>query len=725
MTNSIIHSESSEDYLSNISSLRSLSISQSDCPLLNADSLSERQATKLINELKRLTHYRLQRTFVYRDCLEDLLEANGFHYRLTRLNRDKRRYQQLIFLAALPERSDIYVCKQSGTKFDCYSLLSERYERLDILGPQADRPVYEILPLFPSKIDSFWTLIGFAFPAIKIDLLLALVLSLVLTLISLTTPILTSRVIGDVIPSGDLALIISTFIFSVILSMYSAVITWLQSYYLLRVNQKLSLRIQIPIFHRILSLPIEFLDQYTTGDLTSRATAVGDVLSTLSSTTLSSIIGCVSIIGYLGLMLYYDFSLSIPALAYILFVAIIQTLIARKQISFQSKFIDELAVSYDNMIEILKNITRVRTSGSELSALSRISGILYRSTSISYSINTLSGTSQTISRVLATFGTTLIYSIIIYRLVTANSLASAIVTTTQFIVFMSAFQSFSSSFLGITNLFNTLLGTTTIQIRKALPLILEPTEDSYSSSCIRQPLAGEIEFKNVSFKYPGSDKFVLEDLSFKILPHQFNAFFGPSGCGKSTIASLILRFYRPTSGSIFVDGVEISELDLKYYRSQIGSVLQAPQLTTSSIKEAISAGLNIEENEIWNALEKVNLSSEIEALPMKLETILCEGSTNISGGQRQRLCIARALLRNPSMMLEDESTSALDNFSQRIITENLARLSITRVVIAHRLSAIRHCDNLLVIKNGRLETAGSFEYCSTHSPYLAAVLKNA
>lgn len=725
MTKGIMNSEASENYLSNITSLRSLSISHSDIPPLDADSLSVRQASKLIIELKRLTHYPLQTSFVYRDSLEELLEANGFHHRLTRLNRNKRRYQQLVFITAIPEHSDIYICKQRGIHFYCYSVLSDRYQWLDSLDKQPDRPVYEIIPLFPSKIETFWTLLGFVFPAIRTDLIMALVLSLFLTLISLTTPILTSRVVGDVIPSGDLNLIITTFIFSVILSMYSAVISWLQSYYLLRVNQKLSLRIQIPVFHRILSLPIEFIDQFTTGDLTSRATAVGDVLSTLSSTTLSSIIGCVSIIGYLGLMLYYDFGLGIFALAYISIVAIVQALIARRQISFESKLIDELAGSYDNMLEIIKNITRVRTSGSELSALSRISAIIYRTTSISYSLNTLSGASETISIVLDTFGSTIIYSIIVYRLVTAESLQSALITTTQFIVFMSAFQSFSSAFLGITNLFNTLLGTTAIQIRKALPLFLEPTEVSYNISSIRQPLAGEIEFKNVYFKYPESDKFILEDLSFKILPHQFNALFGPSGCGKSTIASLILRFYRPTSGSIFIDGVEISELDLKHYRSQIGAVLQVPQLTTSSIKEAVSSGLNTDENEIWKALEKVNLSSEIEALPMKLETILSEGSTTISGGQRQRLCIARALLRNPSMMLEDESTSALDNFSQRIITENLAKLSITRVVIAHRLSAIRHCDNLLIIKNGRLETSGTFEYCSIHSPYLSSVLKSA
>lgn len=717
-------SASQDDFLLTINSLRSLSLSDVDCPLITADSLPERQASQLIRELQRLTNTYPRKDPIYRETLEELLEANAFHYRLARRNELTNRYEQTTFITAVSEASDLLVCRQSRNNYRCYSLRSESYITIARSDLRLTGPVYEILPLFPEKLDSFWALIRFTLPAINTDLIYALVLSLVLTLISLTTPILTSRVIGDVIPSGDLNLILSTFVFSVILSMYSAVISWLQSYYLLRINQKLSLRIQIPIFHRILSLPVEFLDRYTTGDLSSRATSIGQVLSALSSTTLSSVIGCISIFGYLGLMLYYDFALSIPSLIYILVVAIAQVILARRQMSFESKFIDELAASYDNMIEILKNITRVRTSGSEMSALSRISRMLFRSTSISYNVNTLSATSQSIAKILATLGTSLIYSVIIYRLVTSNSLATAMITTTKFIVFMSAFQSFSSSFLGITSLFNTLLGKTSVQIKRALPLILQPTEQSLCRASLRQVLTGEIEFKNVSFHYPGSDKLILDDLSFKITPHKFNVLFGPSGCGKSTIASLILGFYRPTTGSIFIDGTELSELDLRFYRSQIGTVLQSPQLTTSSIREAVTAGLRVSDSEIWQALEKVNLLAEIEALPMRLETILCEGSTNISGGQRQRLCIARALLRNPSMMLEDESTSALDNISQSVITQNLAELSITRVVIAHRLSAIRNCDNLIVVSNGKLETIGSFDYCSTASPYLSSVLNN-
>ena len=140
------------------------------------------------------------------------------------------------------------------------------------------------------------------------------------------------------------------------------------------------------------------------------------------------------------------------------------------------------------------------------------------------------------------------------------------------------------------------------------------------------------------------------------------------------------------------------------------------------ILDALTSGLPTSDSEVWEALHTVNLTDEINALPMKLETMLSEGASNISGGQRQRLCIARALLTKPKVLLEDESTSALDNKSQQIIVNNVKNLGVTRIVVAHRLSAIRNCDNIIVIVGGKVEAAGSFEHCRDISPYLSSVL---
>ena len=155
----------------------------------------------------------------------------------------------------------------------------------------------------------------------------------------------------------------------------------------------------------------------------------------------------------------------------------------------------------------------------------------------------------------------------------------------------------------------------------------------------------------------------------------------------------------------------------------MGTILQTTVLPVSSIKDALTSGLGESNETIWRTLELVNLSDEINALPMKLETILSEGAGNISGGQRQRLGIARALLREPKVLLEDESTSALDNYSQRVIVENLKNIGVSRIVVAHRITAIQSCDHIIVLQKGKVEFEGSFENSLVNSNYMKEVMQ--
>ena len=220
----------------------------------------------------------------------------------------------------------------------------------------------------------------------------------------------------------------------------------------------------------------------------------------------------------------------------------------------------------------------------------------------------------------------------------------------------------------------------------------------------------------------GYDAPLVRGLNFTIEAGTIRLLHGPSGCGKSTIFKLILRLDKPERGSIFMDDKPISDLYLKDYRRLFGVILQKSTLPGGSLRDAITGGLNCSDDEIWKALKAANVHNEVNDMPMKLHTVLSEGGMNISGGQRQRISIARALLRQPTILLEDEATSALDNESQRIISENLATLGITRVVIAHRLSAVAESEHMIVLNNGVVEAEGPFRKIIEQSNYLQSVM---
>ena len=197
-------------------------------------------------------------------------------------------------------------------------------------------------------------------------------------------------------------------------------------------------------------------------------------------------------------------------------------------------------------------------------------------------------------------------------------------------------------------------------------------------------------------------------ISLEVKPGEFVAIVGPSGGGKSTLFRLLLGFEQPQRGNIFYDGKNLAELDLEAVRQQLGVVLQNGRVVVGSIYENISCSGLVGAEMAWEAARKAALADDIEQMPMGMNTMVSEGGNNLSVGQRQRLLIARALIRQPKIILFDEATSALDNQTQALVTRSLEQLNITRIVIAHRLSTIRNADRIYVISQGRMVQTGTF-----------------
>jgi ABC-type bacteriocin/lantibiotic exporter with double-glycine peptidase domain len=234
------------------------------------------------------------------------------------------------------------------------------------------------------------------------------------------------------------------------------------------------------------------------------------------------------------------------------------------------------------------------------------------------------------------------------------------------------------------------------------------------SNTNRQPgdLSGAIEMNHVSFRYHPDSPLVLRDISFALKPGQFVAIVGPSGSGKSSLLRLLLGFERPEAGVIYYDGQDLADLDIQAARRQIGVVLQSARLGSGTIFDNIVGSGPFTLDDAWDAARSAGLEQDIREMPMGMHTVVSEGGGNISGGQRQRLLIARAMVKKPRIFLFDEATSALDNRTQAMVSHSLDAFSATRVVIAHRLSTIVHADRVLVVEKGIVVQSGSYEELS-------------
>jgi len=231
-----------------------------------------------------------------------------------------------------------------------------------------------------------------------------------------------------------------------------------------------------------------------------------------------------------------------------------------------------------------------------------------------------------------------------------------------------------------------------------------------------EPLRGEIFFDHVSFNYPSGREVALKEISLKISAGETVAFVGESGAGKSTLVNLAIGFRHPTTGKIFLDGKNLSGLDLRTYRRQIGVVPQTTLLFNGTLRENVTYGLeNVPDDVLWRVLADANLAEFVRSLPKQLDTPLGEQGAQLSGGQRQRLAIARALVRDPHLVILDEATSALDTGSERLVQEALVRLTKgrTTLIVAHRFSTIRHAHRIIVLQKGRIVEQG------THAELLA------
>jgi ABC-type bacteriocin/lantibiotic exporter with double-glycine peptidase domain len=289
---------------------------------------------------------------------------------------------------------------------------------------------------------------------------------------------------------------------------------------------------------------------------------------------------------------------------------------------------------------------------------------------------------------------------------TAGTLLTGHLSTGTFIAIVTALGQFTAALAGVALTIGPLL--TVIPLwQRLLPLLTEPVEEVGTG----RPgvLSGQISLRNVSFSYGPDSPPVLRNVTLDIQPGEFVAITGSSGSGKSTLLRLLLGLDHPTSGSVLFDGKDLKSLDTRAVRQQFGVVMQDARPLPGEILSTILGDTPGGDEEAWAAAQAADLADDIRRMPMKLHTIIGEGGLAFSGGQVQRMMIARALARQPNVLFFDEATSALDDRAQAQISEHIEQLHTTRVVIAHRLSTIRNADRVYVMEGGRLVQDGQVD----------------
>lgn len=528
--------------------------------------------------------------------------------------------------------------------------------------------------------------------------ILVLFMMLVTTLVGMLSPKVTHAIFNEVIPSESMRLFWAVIVFSVCISIGSMLFRMVSSLINGKIGTQMSVSIQAATMARVLSLTPEFFKGYSAGELTTKIQYFNSLCSTLYSGFIVTGLGSVFSLLYITQVTNYAPSLLLPSLcvtAATLVFSICNTLM---RIKFSDRAMEMSGKKNGLTYALISGMQKIRLSGSERRAFTKWTKVYAEEVKYTYGVPKILLLNGTISMAISLIGTLVMYYFAV----------SHQVSVADYYAFTAAYGMISSAFTSLVG-----VGLQAANIKPTLEQvkpIMEALPEVEENKKVVTRVSGGIELNNVSFRYSEKMPWVIDDLSLKIKPGQYVAIVGKTGCGKSTLLRLLLGFETAQKGAVYYDGMDLSTLDLKSLRKKIGVVMQNGKLFHGDIFSNITiAAPWLTMEDAWEAAELADIADDIREMPMEMNTIIAEGSGGISGGQRQRLMIARAVAPKPKILMFDEATSALDNITQKKVAEALDSLKCTRIVIAHRLSTIQHCDRIIVLDSGKIVEDGTYQ----------------
>lgn len=526
-----------------------------------------------------------------------------------------------------------------------------------------------------------------------------LLLSIILQLFSLVIPAVTGVLVDKVVPLGDRDLLVVLGGGAAMLAGFFFVASLVRAMLLLHLRTRLDLCMTLGFMDHLVDLPFAFFQQRHAGDLVMRVNSNAVIREVLTSSVLSGALDGSLVLINLVLLL----GISPPMGALVLTLGALQVtvfiLTRQKQKELAAANLETDARSQSYLVEVLNGFETLKSTGTELRAAEHWSDLFVASLNVAVQRGRLSALIDSSLGLLRIANPLLVLGVGAGLVLQGNLTLGT----------MLALNSVAMGFLGpLGGLVSTAMQLQVLRsyVDRIEDVLRTAPEQARGEGRPAPRLSGAISLRDVCFSY-GRGPSVVRNVSLEIRRGQFVAIVGRSGCGKSTLARLLLGLYRPTSGSVSYDGLDLAELDSRSIRRQLGIVTQSPHIFAGSVRSNIALS-NPEStlDDVKEASRLAHIHEELDAMPLGYDTPLAEGGASLSGGQRQRLALARALVHSPSIVLLDEATSALDSITERLVHAELGALQCTRIVIAHRLSTVARADQILVMRDGEIVEQG-------------------
>ena len=569
-------------------------------------------------------------------------------------------------------------------------------DRADALGEEA----WMFYRPLPSRDVKPADLLGIALNGSASDLARLVISGLPYGLLNLLPALALGFVANQILAGGSIGTLYTVAVALAAFGLLGALLHLLQSTAMMRLEGRSASRLEAAFWDRLMRLPPSILHRHPSGDLAMSGMTFQNLRDGLQGVVANSFLSIIFLIPVFGVIFLYDAILGVITLVFSLASLLVTVVLGWRQISPYGRMLSAARRVAGRLFQIVGGISKLRMDNAEGSAYAIWARDYREQKRAEIELGALEGHSRAFGAALPFLaGGVLLFSVVAVE--DRNiPVGDFLVVYTVFIVFQSAIARLGESFGAIAAMLPAFE-----QMRPLLSAVPETVTEGEPV----EYLGGEILFDRISFRYDPDGPLILDDVTIHARPGEFIAIAGESGAGKSTLFRLALGIDLPAAGAVYYDGRDLRHLNLKQVRKKIGAVPQSVGLHPQDLWDnLVSHHDAVVAEEVWSAVRTAEVESQIKDMPMGMMTMVGASGSVLSGGESQRITIARSVIGSPRIMLLDEATNWLDNESQAKIMQNLAALTSTRLVIAHRLSTLEQADRIYVLQAGKVVQSGSF-----------------